>query len=80
VELTLLKVSVKVIRPVGVPLPELGVTVAVKVMTCPGTAEVAEATRLVVVEEGAPGVIVTSIEVEVLELKLVSPLYLATIV
>jgi hypothetical protein len=32
VELTLLKVSVKVIKPVGVPLPELGVTVAVKVI------------------------------------------------
>ncbi len=65
--------SRKVTVPVGVVEPDAGVTVAVKLMPVPLTAEVAEAERTVVVSTiGAFTVMTTG--ADVLPRKLVSPL------
>lgn len=70
--------SVKVTVPVGIAVPEAGVTVALKVILVPVCADVAEAVNAVVVavRTGA-AVTVTVTAVDVLPLKLASPPYTA---
>lgn len=64
--------SRKVTVPVGVVEPDAGVTVAVKLMPVPLTAEVAEAERTVVVATIGAFTAMTTAD-EVLPVKLVSP-------
>ncbi len=63
--------SMKVTLPAGVPLPEVGATVAVKATAWPKTAGLAEETTLVVVAAGLTTCVKAGLDV--LVVKLASP-------